>query len=608
MNRAEAQPWTDAMRGWVLCIAVVTIAVAYSFRFTSFLHAKELALLLALTLTAACTLMRKRHSWAGVRAFLPLWLWVASACALHVAARPCAVPSDAIVETARWVLLLTTAALAHDLLAHPIWRRRFLNAVIISAVAVALLGLLQYADVARPLFPVFPGYNQRIYSVFGNQDLLGGYLAMVVPILIYRFLSGARAHLVAMACLLPTGAVLVLSECRAAWLAALVGIGVALAGEYSRQARPGTSTLPRPEQVHPAPNTSAATEQKPGPGAHIKRTALLLAVLILLVVSMVAARPHETARRLLGAIHLEDTGVRARMWFWDGTLRMLRDHPVIGIGPGNFAYWSPSYLGEALHSNTGTPHFHNEVHTRYAHNEPLQLAAETGALGLMLWGWMLLRIPWRKSAETAALAGLAVFSLFSFPLHSPPHALAGLLLTTSLFARTPTYKAPPSRSAAAALALAALTTAAFILWAVIIPSATLRRAQDAYLAGRPSLRTYRQAVAHPWPNAQAQQDYAIALLAEGKNAQAEEHFRRALAGLDTGPIYLALGALAALHDDTDQARSLLEASLYRTPSSASAWTRLIRLAGPGRREELLHRARRWLRPEIYKRIENETRP
>ncbi|MEW6516296.1 MAG: O-antigen ligase family protein [candidate division FCPU426 bacterium] len=136
------------------------------------------------------------------------------------------------------------------------------------------------------------------------------------------------------------------------------------------------------------------------------------------------------------------------------SLKMIRDHPILGVGPGNFAdaferYSFPNLRGLARYGKQA----------EFAHNEALQMAAATGLPGLLLLGTGLLMLywhfrrywragpleaakppSWEAAARIAAWAGLAgamAQALLDFNWHVP-----GLLLWYMLLAGVAT--APPS--------------------------------------------------------------------------------------------------------------------------------------------------------------------
>lgn len=388
-------------RGHVLCVGAALCAVPYSFHLLSFLHAKEAVLYFALAMASTMALLRGRMRWQGIWAFGPVWLFLLWVLVFHLLAGGATVRTYAAESLARGALLLLAGALAFDLLRDACWRYRFTNAFLISAVLVSLLFLLQRAGLASPLFPDRPSLAPGMYSVFGNADLLGGYAAMALPLFVYRFLRGQRLSVIAAAGVLLMAAAVALSECRSAWIAASVGLGAA--------------AFPRPISM--------------------RRAGLLVLLLAGVITGLVALQPARFMERVKGAATLESTGVRARLWMWDGTLRMIAAHPAAGVGLGNYLYWSPLYMGEALHDEDGTNPYWTDRHVQHAHSDPLELAAEAGVLGVLCACWMLARLSRRRGPEWLVLLVLLIFSLANFPFHSAPHALAGVLFAGMLLAR-----------------------------------------------------------------------------------------------------------------------------------------------------------------------------
>ncbi len=114
-------------------------------------------------------------------------------------------------------------------------------------------------------------------------------------------------------------------------------------------------------------------------------------------------------------------------------LRIISDHPWLGIGPGAFGEVYPLY-------QTAAP----EYHYTYAHNDWLQLLAEWGLVGTALFAvltgvyWRKLLSRWRRRRNSEILflsAGAAggvlavmVHALLDFSLRIPAVALAFLFL------------------------------------------------------------------------------------------------------------------------------------------------------------------------------------
>jgi tetratricopeptide (TPR) repeat protein len=324
----------------------------------------------------------------------------------------------------------------------------------------------------------------------------------------------------------------------------------------------------------------------------------------LLLLPIVVLAPGPTVDRALGSLRDADPSANLRWWFWDGTLRMVRDHWLAGVGPGNYAYWSPRYLGEALWAENGESLSHNEVLTEHAHSEPLNLLAETGVVGIVLLLWMFVRVARRPGAEWGGLIALGVFVLFHAPLRSPPHLVAAGIYVSTLLARPFVERndeAVPacgshSRVLGYVLGALALGQLAYVVVAVVIPSRDLRHAMDIHLVqgGPAALDAYERVLRQREAPSLAHEKYGIALLEAARLDDAQRQFEVALEGMDTGGVYLALGALAHHRGDYVEARRLLEACVWRWPSNWQAWTLLMSATPPVNRPEVIARARRWL--------------
>ncbi|MFJ9426064.1 O-antigen ligase family protein [Streptomyces sp. NPDC101249] len=110
------------------------------------------------------------------------------------------------------------------------------------------------------------------------------------------------------------------------------------------------------------------------------------------------AVPEGPADALAGQL----TGHRVELW--RDALRLARDHPALGVGPGRF--------GELSAAATGTP-----VPDGRPHSAPLQIAAEQGVVGVVLLAagfcWVLYAL-WRSPRPTpvvlTAAAALTVLA------------------------------------------------------------------------------------------------------------------------------------------------------------------------------------------------------
>jgi putative inorganic carbon (HCO3(-)) transporter len=90
-----------------------------------------------------------------------------------------------------------------------------------------------------------------------------------------------------------------------------------------------------------------------------------------------------------------------RLDLWLSSLQMVRDHPLLGIGLDNFAYlYQQVYLREAAAAEPNLSHPHNWI---------LHVWLELGLLGLIGFGWLVVRF-WKQARQvgtTWVVAGAA---------------------------------------------------------------------------------------------------------------------------------------------------------------------------------------------------------
>lgn len=116
-------------------------------------------------------------------------------------------------------------------------------------------------------------------------------------------------------------------------------------------------------------------------------------------------------------------GGSTRLAIWANTLEIIRNHPWLGIGAGNFTYQfvmqkSPFLLRSDLMQYAGS-------YTNAAHNEILQIWSETGVFGLasicfsiVLFFVYALRIYFSKSKLNSLLSFITMVCMIEFIIHS----------------------------------------------------------------------------------------------------------------------------------------------------------------------------------------------
>ena len=235
---------------------------------------------------------------------------------------------------------------------------RFFHWSVIAATIVSILGIAQVwgADIPTLIPTGGPG------STFGNKNMAAQYLLFVLPVVFYLLLFSsepAREWLyAALASLMTT--YFVYTGTRAAWGGAWIAAMtffccLLLAG-------------------HRAKNLLLFSKRKWG---------FVLGIALFVVVMNTIPRYSlpgfggvPVLARLESMVEVETQG-QDRFAIWANSLAIFADHPILGAGKGNFRFIYPAYARRVIEDPSFTP----QSWATDAHNDYVQLLAETGFLG-----------------------------------------------------------------------------------------------------------------------------------------------------------------------------------------------------------------------------------
>ena len=320
--------------------------------------------------------------------------------------------------------------------------RAILLAIIAAGLLVAFVGIVERATWNGKMLWFFVPYDwgqamfeplPRARGPFVNPDHFAGYLAMVFPLtlacaLFPNLLTPQRAPLAfRITCAVAAFVILVavlLSLSRGGWLGLAVGSAVML-------------LLATPRGIRIARKTAHEKDPEPNPErqllafARSSRFRLALAGgAMVIAVALLFVGPDarfDAAMRVHDSVSADYT-ILDRISAWKSGLAMFRDFPVVGAGLGASPEILPRYQ---------LPPW-TELYFNHAHNDYLELLAETGIVGTALFAWFAYLLidrlrrgaRWLTPAVTSAYAGvvggiaaMCMIDLFDFDLRIPATAL-----------------------------------------------------------------------------------------------------------------------------------------------------------------------------------------
>jgi O-antigen ligase len=134
------------------------------------------------------------------------------------------------------------------------------------------------------------------------------------------------------------------------------------------------------------------------------------------------ARAHRTLQAFNGSDAGLDTALSGRLDIWRTALAMYAGHPLNGVGVRGFRYAYPDYAPKGDHFLRYEPCGVGEG-ACHAHQDVLEVASETGTLGLALWlaGVALAWRAWRRAGTAArarAFPATVALAVTLFPLNT----------------------------------------------------------------------------------------------------------------------------------------------------------------------------------------------
>ena len=298
-------------------------------------------------------------------------------------------PAESFIDS-RQLVLFALVPLVYDVARGP--RASTVADVIISVgAASAIVGVLQYS-----VFH-YDNLGQRPQGTLTHYMTYSGVLMLVICVAAARLVFGSRDRIWPALVMPALVAALTLTFTRNAWIGACTAVGLLFVLKDFR----------------------------------------LTAILPVIVAALFVLAPQGVISRLTSTFDAQDPANQDRFAMIEVGARMVRDHPLTGVGPNMVARVYDTYRPDYAVNQTN-PHLHNV---------PLQIAAERGLPALGVWLWFVISVtralfrmfrtspqPVLASAALAALASMLAAGLFEYNFGDSEFLMLLLVLLTLPFA------------------------------------------------------------------------------------------------------------------------------------------------------------------------------
>ncbi|MEQ6119637.1 O-antigen ligase family protein [Reichenbachiella sp. MALMAid0571] len=345
---------------------------------------------------------------------------------------------ESVYEVSRNVLnLLLLFTVVHAVVNSKMNFMVFCRMVAIAVIIHGFIGLDENFEWGNTKFPggVSP------HGLMANRNLFGSAMALMFPFVIYLVYKGKGfwrgIGTFSMICLIAS---IVVAQTRAAWISAMLVFMIAVVGVliFLPDLRKRTISVfvigcsglavifglikyhellnERPQKRNRKVELSENNKK-----AEVKEE------------SNTTKKENQEEVSILKKINTNSESINERLVVWQESIGIIKDHPVLGVGPGNWKVTVPYYRIGGIRNDYG------KIVRIRPHNIYVQVLTENGIIGFLLYygSWVLVLtcalIVLFKSEKpnqklmmimlTAGFASFALDGMFSFPLERYEHTL-----------------------------------------------------------------------------------------------------------------------------------------------------------------------------------------
>lgn len=267
------------------------------------------------------------------------------------------------------------------------YRRYVVWIIVLTGAGLSIYGLLQYFNI------FLHGWwkpQQYLAATYVNHNHFAGYLEFAIPLSLGVMLRYRKVSPIMKLILIETFFILVIAyiftQSRAGWVSLLAGLTFM--------------------------NILLIANRK------VRSGSVIVSLLGMLVVFYFIYTGSGNIAKRISAIEditVSETSFETRLGIWEGTLKMIKDYPLFGVGIGGFDWSFYKYRPEKLN-----------VRAKYAHNDYLQMGSEMGVLAPIIFLWFIF-IVIKTGVETAdhpvilgcttGVLSLSIHGLLDFNFH-----------------------------------------------------------------------------------------------------------------------------------------------------------------------------------------------
>jgi len=389
--RTEAGTWNDGWFDAMPSLPSAPLERAACVTFLAFAAALQVSIAAADILLTITALL-----WAGIlirnreRVEVPGMFWpLAAYAAATLVASVFSVDSRVSLVDSKQLVLLIIVPIAYRLFRG---RRALLAVDVIITIGAmsAAAGIIQY------LILNYNDLGRRPHGAIGLYMTYSGLLMLVACAAVSRVMF-AKHHRAWAAVVLPALLLaLVFTFTRSAWVGACVGIGLLF----------------------------------------LLRDFRLMGLLPVALAAFLALAPSALTNRLYSTFSLKDPSNVDRVAMMNSGIRIIKDHPLTGIGPDMVGQVYPHYRDKNAVNQLNL----------HLHNVPLQIAAERGLPALGVWLWFIITLardflrrrrsadPSLSNAGLAAIGAMLAAGLFEYNFGDSEFLMLFLVLVTLPYA------------------------------------------------------------------------------------------------------------------------------------------------------------------------------